>query len=108
MRAALDAGRPVSLERIDTIADGLAPIRTGELTFQHMRELADDVVTVSDLAIKDAARFLLQSQKLVVEYSGAAAVAAIRGGRVATRGRRIAAVLSGGNLDPSLMAELAG
>jgi threonine dehydratase len=108
MRAALDAGRPVSLDRIDTIADGLAPIRTGDLTFQHMRELADDVVTVSDLAIKDAARFLLQRQKLVVEYSGAAAVAAIRGGRIATRGRRIATVLSGGNLDPSLMAELAG
>jgi threonine dehydratase len=108
MRAALDAGQPVSLKSVDTIADGLAPVRTGELTFQHMRDLADEVVTVSDADIREAARFLLQRQKLVVEFSGAAAVAAIRSGKVQARGRRVAAVLSGGNLDPSLMKELAG
>ena len=108
MRAALDAGQPVSLASVDTIADGLAPVRTGELTFQHMRALADDVVTVSDADIREAARFLLQRQKLVVEFSGAAAVAAIRSGKVLARSRRVAAILSGGNLDPSLMKELAG
>jgi threonine dehydratase len=108
MRAALDAGGPVPLERIQTIADGLAPVRAGELTYRHIRELADDVVTVDDVAILDAARFLLLRQKLVVEYSGAAAVAAVRSGRVDARGRRVAAILSGGNLDPSLLPELTG
>lgn len=108
MRAALDAGRPVPLERIDTIADGLAPVEAGPLTFRHLRHLADDVVTVEDRAIREAARFLLLRQKLVVEYSGAAALAAVRSGAVHARGRRVAVVLSGGNLDPSLLGELTG
>jgi len=108
MRAALDAGRPVRLEAVRTIADGLAPVEAGALTFHHLRDLADDVVTVDDDAIRDAARFLLTRQKLVVEYSGAAALAAVRTGRVDGRGRRVAVVISGGNLDPSLLAEITG
>jgi threo-3-hydroxy-L-aspartate ammonia-lyase len=106
MRAALDAGGPVPLERISTIADGLAPVRSGELTYLHVRDLVEDVITVDDAAIRDAARFLLLRQKLVVEYSGAATVAAVRSGRVDAAGRRVAAILSGGNLDPSLLLEL--
>ncbi len=106
MRAALDAGHPVTLDHIATIADGLAPVRTGDLTFQHVRELADDVVTVSDEAIREATRHLLHGRKLVVEFSGAATVAALLSGAVPTD-RPTAAVLSGGNLDPSLLVELA-
>ena len=107
MRAALDAGRPVQLAGVDTIADGLAPVRAGELTFRHLRELADDVVTVDDDAIRDTTRFLVLRQKLVVEYSGAAALAAVRRGRVRT-GSRVAVILSGGNLDPSVFQEISG
>lgn len=106
MRAALDAGGPVSLESIDTIADGLAPVRAGELTFAHLRDLADDVVTVDDDAIREATRFLLMRQKLVVEFSGAAAVAALRSGRVEGRDRKVCAVVTGGNLDPAILREL--
>ncbi|HSR42448.1 MAG TPA: threonine/serine dehydratase, partial [Longimicrobiales bacterium] len=51
MRLALDQGRPVPLDTIETIADGLAPVRAGELTFEHVRDLVDDVVTVDDDAI---------------------------------------------------------
>jgi threonine dehydratase len=105
MRAALDAGGPVQLARIDTIADGLAPVRAGDLTYRHLRDLADDVVTVDDAAIKGATRFLLLRQKLVVEYSGAAALAAVRAGRVKIGGR-VAVILSGGNLDPSLLPDI--
>jgi threonine ammonia-lyase medium form len=107
MRRALDAGEPVVIDKIDTIADGLAPVRAGDLTFMHVRDLADDVVTVDDSHIRDAARFLLHRQKLVVEYSGAAGVAAVRSGKVDANGRRVAIVLSGGNLDPSILRELA-
>jgi len=106
MRASLDAGEPVSLPRIDTVADGLAPSRPGDLTFEHVRDLFDDVVTVTDDAIREAARFLLVRQKLVVEYSGAATVAALRSGAVEGAGRRTACVVSGGNLDPSIQREL--
>jgi threonine dehydratase len=107
MRRALDAGQPVLIDKIDTIADGLAPVRAGDLTFRHVRDLADDVVTVDDSHIRDAARFLLHRQKLVVEYSGAAGLAAVRSGKIDVKGRRVAIVLSGGNLDPSIMRELA-
>lgn len=106
MRASLAAGEPVTLDRIDTIADGLAPTRPGDLTFRHVSSLFDDVVTVPDTAIREATGLLLHRRKLVVEFSGAAALAALRTGRVATEGRRVVAVLSGGNLDPALLAEL--
>ena len=107
MRAALDADRPVTLPGTRTIADGLAPVRAGELTFQHVRQLADDVVTVADDGIREAARFLLVRSKLVVEYSGAATVAALLSGAVRSPGRTVA-ILSGGNMDPAIVAELVG
>ena len=106
MRAALDARGPVTLAGVATIADGLAPVRAGELTFEHVRLLTDDLVTVDDRAIREAAGVLLDDAKLVVEYSGAAAVAALLAGAVRSPGRT-AAIVSGGNLDPSLLAELA-
>lgn len=106
MRASIDAGRPVTLERTDTIADGLAPVRPGALTFHHVVELFDDVVTVSDSAILDATRFLLHTHKLVVEPSGAAALAGLREGALPEPGERVVCVVSGGNLEPSLLGEL--
>ncbi len=108
MRAALDAQEPVTLKTIDTIADGLAPVRTGDLTFLHARRYLDDVIVVEDEAIRQAASLLLNRRKLVVEYSGAATLAALLSGVVDGRDRRVAVVLSGGNLDPSVMRELAG
>ena len=98
MRAALDADGPVTLPGTDTIADGLAPVRVGDLTFEHVRRLADDVVTVEDGMIRDAARFLLTHARLVVEYSGAAALAALLSGVVDSPGRT-AVIISGGNVD---------
>jgi threonine dehydratase len=106
MRAALDAGKPVRLDTIDTIADGLAPVIAGALTFEHARDLMDDVVTVSDEAIIEATKILVGRQKLIVEFSGAATTAALLSGRVDATGQRVAVVISGGNLDPSLMPQL--
>lgn len=106
LRAALDAGEPVTLPGIDTIADGLAPVRAGDLTYRHIRALYDDVVLVEDHEIRAAASVLLARVKLVVEFSGAAGVAALRSGRLPLAGRRVAVVLSGGNLDPSLLSQL--
>jgi len=108
LRRALDHGSPTTLERIDTIADGLAPTRAGDLTFAHAAALLDDVVLVEDDDIRRAAAHLSPRRKLVVEDSGAAAVAAVLSGRVPAAGRRICAVLSGGNLDTSLLGEVLG
>lgn len=106
MRAALDAGEPVTLEHSQSVADGLLPIRTGDRTFQHVRELVDDVVLVEEDAIREAAATLFFQQRLLVEFSGAATVAALRSGRVAAKGRSVVAVVSGGNMDPSVLATL--
>ena len=108
MRRALDAGAPVVLDRIDTIADGLAPTRAGDLTHAHAAAFLDDVVLVPDDAIRRAAAHLLERRKLVVEYSGAAAAAALLSGAVSTSGRNVCAVLSGGNLDTSLLRDVLG
>lgn len=106
MKAALDAGHTVELDRTSSIADGLLPVKAGELTYAHIRDLADGVVTVEDEAIRDSTRFLLLHHHLVVEFSGAATTAALRSGRVDPAGRNVAVVISGGNLDPSFLPEL--
>ncbi len=105
MRAALDAGEPVELSSIDSIADGLLPVRTGDHTYRHIRDLADDVLLVEDDAIVEAALLLATERKLLVEFSGAATVAAILSGRVEVTGRKVVAVLSGGNVDPAVLVE---
>ena len=107
MRKALDEGHPAILDDIDTIADGLAPVIAGELTYEHARELMEDVVTVDDDAIREATSWLVSRGKLVVEYSGAATTAALLSKAVDVEGRAVAVVVSGGNLEPSLLAGLA-
>ncbi len=105
MRRSLDAGEPVTLERVHTVADGLKPVRPGEHTFLHVRELVEDVVTVSDAEIREGLRWLFRA-RLVAEPSGAAAPAALLAGRVpaASDGETVA-VVSGGNVDPRRYAE---
>jgi threonine ammonia-lyase medium form len=108
MRKSLDVGHPVRLDKIDTIADGLSAPMAGELTFPIVRDLVDDVVLVSDDEIRAAMRDLLSSAKLVVEPAGAASLAAVTAGRVgAQRGSRVVAVISGGNVDLTRLAEIA-
>lgn len=108
MKAAMEAGEPVTISGVDTIADGLRTNRAGDHTFRHALALFDDVVQVEDEAILGATARLLNGRKLVVEPSGAATLAAVLSGRVSVEGRKVALVLSGGNLDPSLMGSLWG
>jgi len=106
MRRSLDAGHPVTLERIDTVADGLKPVRPGDLTFAHCRALVDDVVTVGEADFRRGVRWCF-GHKLVVEPSGAAGIAALLSGQVRPAGVEGATVvvLSGGNIQPSLLCE---
>jgi len=106
MGRALAEGGPVTLEGVDTIADGLRTNRAGDLTFSHARTLFDGVVQVEDPAIREATALLLGRRKLVVEPSGAATLGAIVSGLVEVKGQRVAVVLSGGNLDPSFLGSL--
>jgi threonine dehydratase len=98
VRRALDAGAPVRLEEVATIADGLGAPMTGPVALEHIRALVDDIVTIPDDSIVAALRFLLERCKLLVEPAGAAGVAALLDGTIIASGRT-AIVLSGGNID---------
>ncbi len=101
----LSAGRPVPLSRMTTIADGIAVGCPGELTFAHVSELVDEVVTVSDEDLSRALLMLLERGKLVVEPAGAAGVAALLAG-VTKVPTPAVAILTGGNIDPQLLLKV--
>jgi threonine dehydratase len=98
----LRAGHPVEVETRPTIADGILVARPGDIPFGIIRDLVDDVVTVTDDDIARALLVLLERAKVVVEPAGAVGVAAILAGKVQAQGPTIA-VLSGGNIDPLLL-----
>jgi threonine dehydratase len=100
------AHRPVGARGASTICDGIAIKRPGELTLPLVERYVDDVVTVSDDEVAEAMVLLLERSKLVVEGAGAVAVAALMQGRVkAPASGDVCAVLSGGNVDASLLSE---
>jgi threonine ammonia-lyase medium form len=109
MIRSLAAGRVVHLDRVETIADGLAPPFVGELPLAVVREYVEDVIPVTDDEIVAGMRFLLERCKLVAEPAGAAATAAVLLGNVPVRpGERVAVIVSGGNVDlPKLRDYLA-
>ena len=89
-----------------TIADGIAVKHPGELTSSILRDRLDDIVTVDDEEISEAIVLLLERLKLVAEGAGAASVAALLSGKVEGTGRTVA-LLSGGNIDPTLLISIA-
>jgi threonine dehydratase len=99
------AGRPVTLERTKSIADGLLAVRPGERTFLHAQQFVDEIVTVDDAAIVSATRWLFERAHLVAEPSGAVTTAAVFEGLV--KGPEpVAAVISGGNVSIESLASL--
>ncbi|MDB5071798.1 MAG: threo-3-hydroxy-L-aspartate ammonia-lyase [Candidatus Eremiobacteraeota bacterium] len=96
--------RIVSIPVPKTIADGQQTQAPGELTWPIVRSLAAGVVTVSDDEIRAAMRFAFERLKLVVEPSGATALAALLFGKVDVRGACVGVTLSGGNVDPATFA----
>jgi threonine dehydratase len=103
--ASLRAGHQVDIGEPATIADGLRASQPGELTFPINARLLDDVVTVPEAAIIEAMRFCFSRLKIVIEPSGAVALAALRAGAVPAAGR-VGVVLSGGNIDAADFAAL--
>jgi threonine dehydratase len=103
----LSGGEAVTVESALTIADGIAVKRPGELTLSLVRRWVDDVVVVEEDDIAEAIVFLLERAKLVVEGAGAVGVAALLTGRVQVSGPgRAVVVLSGGNVDAGLLAQI--
>lgn len=108
VQQSLAAGTIVKIALPKTIADGMMTQSPGDITFSHVQRYARGVVTVSDDEIKEAMRFAFERMKLVIEPSGASSLAALLFGRVEQKGKRVAAIISGGNVDPKMFASIIG
>ncbi len=107
-RRSLEEGRIVTIDTPETIADGQQTTSIGALTFAVMRERVDEIVVVTDEEIRTTMRFLFERLNVVVEPSGASALAAVMAGRVDVAGRRIGVTLSGGNVGLDQFFEILG
>jgi threonine dehydratase len=98
----LEKGAPTNITILPTIADGIAVSRPGELNFEIVKRVVDEVITVTEDDMAQALLVLLERAKLVVEPAGAVGVAAILSGQVKATGTTVV-ILSGGNIDPLMM-----
>jgi len=105
MKASIEAGHPITLPKTETIADGLMPVRPGDLTFAHVREYVDEIRLVTDLQIADAVLWLFANAKIVAEPSGAATVAAALVSKPRLPGL-VVAIVSGGNMGLDKLEDL--
>ena len=106
MKAALEAGNPVSLERVDSFVDGTAVGRAGDLTYQAVRDLVDDIVVVPEGAVCTEMLDLYHSEGVIAEPAGALASAAARNFLPQIPNGSVVCLVSGGNNDLSRYAEV--
>ena len=99
-------GERVEIPVPQTIADGQQTTSPGELTFPIVKRLCAGILTVSDDGLRAAMRFAFERLKLVVEPSGAAALAALLDGKLDVSGKRVGAIISGGNVDAARYAAI--
>ena len=106
MKVALAEGKPVTLSPAATVADGIAVRRAGEKTLPLVQKYVDDVVTVDEEEIANAILLLLEREKTLAEGAGAAAMAALLNHKLPLAGKRVAALVCGGNIDVTLLSRI--
>ncbi|MBZ5511444.1 MAG: threonine ammonia-lyase [Acidobacteriia bacterium] len=106
MLEAVKHGKPVHLAGKSTIADGIAVRSAGEKTMPIVARLVDDLVLVDEEEIAAAVLLLLEREKTLAEGAGAVAVAALMHGKLSLAGKRVAAIVSGGNMDVTLLSRI--
>jgi len=106
MRAALDAGEPVTLPHVDTFVDGAAVRRVGSLTFEVVSALIDEVITVREGGVCTTMLDLYQLDGIIAEPAGAMSVEALREGIAVEPGSTVVCIVSGGNNDISRYGEI--
>ncbi len=94
------------LPSVSTIADGIAVKKPGENTYALVKEYVDEIALVSDDEVASAILALIEKQKMIAEGAGAAAVAAIMAGKFNLKGKRVVAVVSGGNIDVTSLSRV--
>ncbi|HEX6804709.1 MAG TPA: threonine ammonia-lyase [Terriglobales bacterium] len=106
MKVAIAEGHPVTLSPAATIADGIAVRRAGEKTLGLVRKYVDDIVTVDEEEIANAILLLLEREKTLAEGAGAAAIAALINRKTSLSGKKVVALVCGGNIDVSLLSRI--
>ncbi len=106
MKNAVEHGEMEALSSVSTIADGIAVKQPGDITYELCKNYVDEIVTVSDDEISAAILALMEQHKLVTEGAGAVAVAAVMFGKVNLQGQKAVCVLSGGNIDVTILSRV--
>jgi threonine dehydratase len=106
MKAALESRTPVTIPAAVTIADGIAVRRAGSRTLPLIAKYVDEIVTVQEEEIANAILLLLEQEKTLAEGAGAAAIAALVNRRVTLSAKKVVALVSGGNIDVTLLARI--
>lgn len=104
MKAALAADKVVTLDSADTVADGCAVKTAGTLTFEFCKKYLDDIITVSEMEIMGALLSLIEKHKLIAEGAGVLSLAVLS--KLPFKGKKVAAIISGGNIDISTISAL--
>ncbi|MBO4401652.1 MAG: threonine ammonia-lyase [Selenomonadaceae bacterium] len=104
MKAALDAGKIVTLDSADTVADGCAVKTAGTLTFAFCQKYLDEIITVNEMEIMSALLSLIEKHKLIAEGAGVLSLAALN--KLDFHGKKVVAIVSGGNIDISTLSGL--
>ena len=104
MKASLDAGHVVTLDRVETIADGVAVKTPGDQIFPYIQKNIDDIITIRDDELVDAFLDMMEKHKMIVENAGLLPIAALS--HLKCRGKNVVPVLSGGNMDVITVASL--
>ena len=106
MYNAVKDGQIECLSSVSTIADGIAVKQPGENTFRYVSEYVDEIALVSDDEVSSAILALIEKQKMIAEGAGAVAVAAVMAGKFNLKGKRVVAVVSGGNIDVTSLSRV--
>ncbi|MDR0521093.1 MAG: threonine ammonia-lyase [Planctomycetaceae bacterium] len=104
MKTSVKAGRVTSLQKVETIADGVAVRTPGDAVFPLVQKYVDDIITVDDAKLVDVFLDMMESHKMIVENAGLLSVAALKYLRV--KGKNVVALLSGGNMDVITISSL--
>ncbi|MFH1454701.1 MAG: threonine ammonia-lyase [Armatimonadota bacterium] len=106
MTRAFKYGKPVLVKPEDTIAEGTAVAKSGELTYVILHALMDKLITVSEKEIEEAIYLLLMKDKILTEGAGALGAAAILSGKLDLKGKNVVLIISGGNIDIDELKEI--
>lgn len=105
-KASLDAGKIVTVPGVKSLADGISVQTPGDISFQYIQKYVDEVVTVSEDEIAYAEFMLMERGKLIAEGAGATPLAAVLANKIKVDGKKLAVLISGGNVDIAMVSKI--